>query len=362
MADPAARLPPLARVRGVAGRGLARLPAWLQLAASGRRAIVVDGQTLDPTLQLVLAIGRRTDGAAAIAHDPSAFRARLRQDILSVRGPRTPVGEVRDLEVDGGAGPLPARWYGPAVATSLPLLVFFHGGGFVAGDLDTHDEPCRLLCAHGGVPVLSVAYRLAPEHRFPAAVDDAVAAFRWARRHAPARGLGAGGVAVGGDSAGANLAAVVAQEERGPEGPAAQLLVYPPVDQATPRASHRLFDGGLFLSVAERNAFYRQYSEGSGVDSRDPRISPLYAAGLAGLAPALVALAGFDVLRDEGEAYAEALRSAGVRCEVQREPSLGHGFINLTGVSRASRRATIELARRWRALLEAVTPVGRIPA
>jgi acetyl esterase len=236
--------------------------------------------------------------------------------------------------------------------------VYLHGGGFVIGDVDTHDEPCRLLCRHAGTHVLSVDYRLAPEHPFPAALDDARAALRWARAHAAALGADASRVAVGGDSAGANLATVAARlaaREGAP--PDAQLLVYPPTDGPTARPSRALFGDGWFLDRADRDAFMAHYTAGAGVGEEDPRISPLRAADLGGLPPALVVTAGFDILRDEGEAYAAALAAAGTPVRAYGEDALPHGFIHMTGVAPAAHRAVVRLAFEWRALLDpAVRP------
>ncbi len=316
----------LDRVRGLSARGLSRLPSTWQRRLSGRPARIVEGATLDPTLELILAVARPTDRTRDILERPLEGRDRLRRDLLSIEGKRTPVREVRALEVNGGAGSLAARLYVPQRAGGpMPLLVYYHGGGFVGGDLDTHDEPCRMLARYAGHAVLSVAYRLAPEHRFPAAVEDALAAFEWAVEHADSLGCDAQRVAVGGDSAGGNLAAVVSQlataKGRAPSG---QLLIYPPTDRSTPRPSHQLFSAGLFLSLGERNAYHEQYAGRAGADPLDPRVSPLHAPGLRGLPPALVVIAHFDVLRDEGAAYAAALQGAGVPCPVLREPTLAH--------------------------------------
>jgi len=349
----------LDRLKGAAALGADRLPTSLQVLLSLRPRVRTDGQTLDSTLQLVLAFGRQRHGERIIEHRPLEYRRRLRRDILAIRGPVTAVAGVEALTIPGPADPIPARCYRPAaVSGPLPLLVYLHGGGFVGGDLDTHDELCRLLATEAGAVVLSVAYRLAPEARFPAAVEDSLAAYRWAVGHATALGAAAGRVSIGGDSAGGNLAAVVALVERdaGRAGPLTQLLIYPPTDQPTPRKSHELFDSGLLLSMAERNAFYRQYAALAGADATDWRVSPLRAERHDGVGAAFVVVAGFDVLRDEGEAYASALVAAGVECRVQREPSLCHGFVNLTGVSVACREAVARIGRGWRELEGAARP------
>ncbi|MFN3597048.1 MAG: alpha/beta hydrolase fold domain-containing protein [Rubricoccaceae bacterium] len=344
------------RLRGALGRGLARLPEALL-----RRLppVVVDGQTLDPSLRLLLML-RPARHAAPLTHGtPEAARARLRRDVLGLAGRPTPVGAVRELVLAAG---LRARHYAPpAEGADAPLLVYFHGGGHVLGDLDTVDEPCRLLCLHGRQHVVSVAYRLAPEHPAPAGLEDALTALRWAQAHAARLGADPGRVAVGGDSAGANLAAVVAQQTRGDRPPAAQLLFYPPTDRTRAYRSARLFDGYL-LRVADRDRFHAYYTAGTGIPPEDPRVSPLCAPRLGGLPPALVVVAGFDVLRDEAEAYGAALRAAGVPAEVVRETSMPHGFLHLTSASRAARAAAVGAARRWRRLLDRYVSAGHADA
>ena len=345
MADPA-QPSGLERLRGSLARRIDRLPGPLRVALSGQRPARADGAALDPTLQLAVALRPRADRTHDAIHDPSTSRARFRREILSTVGAPTPVAQVRDLTVDGASGPLRARLYRPGTGPR-PLLVYLHGGGYVEGDLDTADEGCRILALESGHQVLSAEYRLAPEHPAPAGIEDAVAAFRWAQAHS-AR-LEAASVSVGGDSAGAALAAVVAQQTRGDRPPAGQLLIYPPTDVPTPYPSRRQFDG-YFLTEAQRVAYHRAYTAGSDLGADDPRISPLYGR-LDGLAPALVVTAGFDVLRDEVDAYAAALRLAGTPVTHLRYPSLPHGFVNVTALSRASRAALAETARQWRAVV-----------
>ena len=353
MSEPQVRV--VERLQALAGRALLRLPPRVQFRLSGRPPVVVDGQTLDPQLQLLLAIRRRRNTFGLCEPTPEAARARFRREMLVFRGPQTQVGEVRDFEIEGAAGPLRVRSYAPPKpdAQRPALLVYLHGGGFVIGDLETHDEACRLLCLHAASHVVAVDYRLAPEHPFPAALEDTLAALRWAQTHAASLGVGPNRVALGGDSAGANLSAVAAMlAARAGRAPAAQLLVYPPTDALTVRASHELFDDGFFLSLADRDAFSRHYTDGTGFGGDDPRVSPLRAPSLAGLPPALVVTAGFDILRDEGEAYADALRAAGNVVRTLRFPALAHGFVNMTGVAPAARVALMQIARDWRTLLD----------
>jgi acetyl esterase len=198
-----------------------------------------------------------------------------------------------------------------------------------------------------GTHVLSVAYRLAPEHPFPAAVDDAAAAFRWARANAESLGADPRRVAVGGDSAGANLSAVVAIEEA----PFAQLLVYPPTDGVTAYPSRTLFDG-FFLTGRDRAAFSDAYLGGRKVRDQVARISPFHARRTAPLAPSVVVVAGFDILRDEVEAYARALSECRTSTRVERFPTLGHGFIHLTTICTAAQRAMLQIAHAWNAVLD----------
>ena len=348
--SPPAEPTPADRVRGVGARVLGALPEAVQVAAAQSAPPEVDGQRLDPAVHAVLELNPRPDGVVIVRTDPERARAQYRRDTLAIGSASATVASVRDLTVDGAEGPLDARLYLPEGVERPPLLVFFHGGGYVQGDLDTHDGPCRILCRQAGHAVLSVAYRLAPEHPFPAPVDDCVAAFRWAQANAARLGTDTGRVGVGGDSAGGALAAVVVQQTRDDRPPVAQLLLYPATDHPTHRPSRELFDGYL-LPDAVRQAFFDVYTSGADVNGRDPRLSPIYGT-LDGLAPALVVTAGFDVLRDEGEAYAHALAEAGTRAELYRQADQPHGFIHLTAVSRSAERATVAVARRWRRLVQ----------
>src|SRR5688500_4701443 len=226
------------------------------------------------------------------------------------------VGEVREITVPGADGDRPARVYRPEGEGPWPTTVFLHGGGFVIGDLDTHDQVCRRLCRDAETVVLSVDYRLAPEHPFPAGVEDAVAATRWAHDHLAELG-GDDRLAIGGDSAGGNLSAVVAQTM--PDAITAQLLVYPAVDVAGEYQSRVDNAEGYFLELAMMEWFFTHYvTDVEGVDPHDPRLSPLHAPSLAGQPPAVVVTAEFDPLRDEGEAYADRLEADGVTVERAR--------------------------------------------
>ena len=241
------------------------------------------------------------------------------------------VGDVHELRADGPHGNIALRAYRPSGAAPdarLPGLVYFHGGGWTIGDLDTHDVLCRELANGAGCAVVAVDYRLAPEHRFPCAVDDCLAATRWVHRHAGALGIDAARLAVGGDSAGGNLAAVVAQLARdGGDPPIAfQLLIYPATDQRLGQASHQT-NGQGYLLTADSVRYYMDHYIADPADRLDPRSSPLLREDLRGLPPSLVITAGYDPLRDEGLAYAQALSDAGNRCAYVCFERQIHGFV-----------------------------------
>ncbi|WP_316932286.1 alpha/beta hydrolase [Nocardioides marmotae] len=331
-------------------RALMGLPAPVQRVLAGpplRR----DGQTLAADLQLMLRIQRLVREPAIEALEIELGREAARRQTGLTAG-RQPVGSVRDLD----AGGLLARLYTPsaargAVQTPGPLLVFFHGGGFFFGDLETHDATCRVLAERGRVRVLAVDYRLGPEHPFPAAHDDAVAAYRWVLDHAAELGADRDRIAVGGDSAGGNLSAWVALEAARAGLPLAwQLLVYPATDVTGETASKQMFGSGLFLTQEFMDLAVASYTPEESTRT-DPRVAPLRADLPAGLAPAYVVTAGFDPLRDEGEAYAAKLAAAGVEVELRRFPDQIHGFLNIVGAGRTSRAAVDEIADQVRARL-----------
>ena len=335
-----------------------RLPNGVKRLAAGGRAVTIDGNTLDPSIQMMLAAQRvmGIDGLV-IGDDPLASRAASGDLTGALDEPDVRVAEIRPVSIPGPAGVIGARHYRPAAeAGPAPLLVFFHGGGFVIGDLDSHDAACRLICRDAGVHVLAVDYRLAPEHKAPAAVDDSYAAYRWAREHAAALGADPRRVAVGGDSAGGCLAAVVTMLARdaGDPLPALQWLVYPVTDMGSGSRSRSLLGDGFLLTKHDMDWFTGQYVGGSGLEVTDPRISPLLAADFAGVSPALVVTAGFDPLRDEGEQYVAKLRDAGVPVDHRRMGSMIHAFLNLNALGGGVARANAEMISALRAHLARV--------
>lgn len=260
--------------------------------------------------------------------------------------PGAAMAEVRELRVAGAAGELDARLYRPLDRADLPLLVFFHGGGFVIGTLDTHDNLCRSLAAQSGAAVVSVAYRLAPEAKFPAAPQDCYRATCDLVARAAELGVDASRLAVAGDSAGANLAIAVCRLAAEAGGPriSHQCLFYPVTDGACDSASYEAFADGYFLSRTAMQWFWSLYLDSPG-QVADPLASPLRAASLAGLPATTLLTAEFDPLRDEGEAFAQRLRDAGVEVRLQRCAGMIHGFISMAAfVDRAAEALTTAAA------------------
>src|SRR5215475_8161942 len=299
---------------------------------------------LDPQAQAVIDLVIKSGRPAYNTLSPKDARQLFRETRPGSTPTPAEIGPVRDLSVDGPGGPIPLRVYRPkgvAAGAALPGLVYFHGGGWVIGDLDTHDVQCRQLTAEAGITVVAVDYRLAPEHKFPAAVDDAWAATRWVVTHAGELG-GAGG----------NLAAVVAIMAREAGGPAValQVLVYPVTDVGAESKSYRDFADGYMLTRDGMRWFTNHYLQ-SPSEAQDWRASPLRAASLAGLPPTLVITAGFDPLRDEGAAYAARLADAGVRVDYINYGGMIHGFIGMGRLLDTGNRATSHVAASLREAL-----------
>ncbi len=338
------------------------LPPAARRALAGRQ-IQRDGQTLDPDLQLLLRLGRMASRRAP-APTLESRRQQLEVGGPLVGGPVEAGVGATDVTLAGPGAGIPGRLYLPdGLAKGSPLLVFYHGGAWVTGSLDSHDRLCRFLAAHAAVRVVSVGYRLAPEHPFPAAVDDAVAAYEYARETAAHWGADPGAVAVGGDSAGGNLAAVVAHlaVRAGRPAPAFLLLFYPHCDTANRSRSRELFGQGFGLTSEEIEWFTDQYLP-PGADRTDPRACVVDAPDLSGMPPTYLATGGFDPLRDEGEVFGDRLARAGVDVIQQREPDLMHGFANLLGISVRCREAVAHAAGALRAGLALTGSTGSGPA
>jgi acetyl esterase len=295
---------------------------------------------LDPGARRVLDLIREAGRPPYESLPPSEARALYRKARALLQPEPPPVALVRDLAAPAAHGPIPLRLYrgaGTQGDRKLPTLVFFHGGGWVIGDLDTHDGVCRRLANVAGCAVVAVDYRLAPEHKFPAAVEDCLGATDWIVANAGALGLDATRLAVGGDSAGGNLAAVVSltARDRGAPPLRFQLLIYPSVDMAMEHESHRRFTADLPLTHATA-AWFRDLYLRNAADRADWRASPLRASRLSDLPPAYVLTVGFDPLCAEGDDYAERLRAAGVKVTHRHLSGQIHGFITMGKVIEAA--------------------------
>lgn len=346
------KLAVMGRVGGVALRVLPKIPDRVKRVLLGGRRVTIDGNTLDTTLQLMLtAQNAARAGGLVASSDVTVARSEITK-LSQYLDPGIAV-TTTDITVPGPAGPLRARHYQPDGTGTAPLLVFFHGGGFVVGGIESHDAPCRQICRDAGVHVVSVEYRLAPEHPAPAAADDCYATYLWCVENAARLGADPSKIAVGGDSAGGNLAAVVSQMARDRHAPlpALQLLLYPVTNFAGDTRSKVLFAEGYFLSKIDMDWFRANYLAESVLDPADPRVSPLLAEDLSGLPPALVLTGGFDPLRDEGDAYAAALAAAGVPVDHRTYGSLVHAFANFFPLGGDSATACADYISAFRAHL-----------
>jgi len=290
---------------------------------------------LDPVLKAFLDQVAAMGGPKTWEMTPAEARESF-AGLMQLAGPKDiPIGKVTNIAIPAPHGEIAARSYAPVAANSagLPTLVFFHGGGWVIGNIDTHDGLCRMIANGSGCRVISVEYRLSPEAKYPDAVDDAVAALEWIEKNASQLGVDANLLAVGGDSAGGDLAAVVAQIAKAKGGPklSYQLLLFPVTQIGEETRSLREYAEGYFLERKTLDWFYAHYLP-TDADKKDPRISPLAAEDVSGLPPAYIMLAGFDPLHDEGLAYAEKLRAAGVSVTVADYPDMVHDFIYLQSV------------------------------
>lgn len=290
---------------------------------------------LDPVLKAFLDQVASMGGPKTWEMTPPEAREAF-AGLMQLAGPKDiPIGKVANIAIPATRGEIAARSYAPVAANSqpLPTLVFFHGGGWVIGNIDTHDGLCRMIANGSGCRVISVEYRLSPESKFPGPVEDALGALEWIEKNAAQLGVDANRLAVGGDSAGGDLAAVVAQiaKEKGAPKLSYQMLLFPVTQIGEETTSLREYAEGYFLERKTLDWFYAHYLP-TDADKKDPRISPLHAEDFSGLPPAYVMLAGFDPLHDEGLAYAKKLRAAGVTVTVADYPDMVHDFIYLQAV------------------------------
>ena len=307
--------------------------------------ISLKGRTMDPKAQIV---GEFVKSIRKPGYYPPLpeLRQQLRTMVTLMDEPAPALPRIENITLPGPAGPIPARVYAPSTGAPLPCVAYFHGGGWVQGDLETHHGVCARLAHHAGVMVVAVDYRLSPEHKFPAAVDDCVAAYRWLRANGREIGADTARVAVAGDSAGGNLSAVVSQQTA-PSAPTCQALIYPATDFSYETESHRDFENGHVIPRDRVLWYSAQYLRDDG-DKADLRASPLRAPSLAGQPPTFIVTAGFDPLRDEGKAYADRLRADGVEVVYREYTGQIHAFMMLTKAIPQGLAATLEVAEYLR--------------
>lgn len=290
--------------------------------------------TLHPQIASALEAMQKLALRPIEAMNPAEARAQMEATAQSRKAEPLPVARVEDRDIPGPAGPIRVRLYWPNASGKIPAIAYYHGGGHVIGSLDTHDLIARNLCAGAAALVLSVDYRMGPEHRFPAAVEDGFAALEWLHRTAASLGADPGRLGVHGDSAGANLAAVVALMARDAGGPELRLqsLVYPVADYTLKSASYATFAEGYGLLTRAAMVWFQKHYLRSPADAEDWRASPIKAASFTGVAPAIVVTAECDVLHDDGERYADALRRAGVAVEYREYKGMIHGFFGMVPI------------------------------
>lgn len=321
------------------------------IKASGGEPRVVRGMQLDPRFQFLEDQARRR-AVDWSTMSVGALRAQSEQGSVLFGGAGVSSVRTEKVYVTGRSHSVPARLYLPHVRdNSAAMLVYYHFGGGVIGSLESCHRLCALIAKASGAPVMSVDYRLAPEHPYPAGLDDALAAYSWAIENAARYGAPAGKAAVGGDSMGGNFAAIAAQHFKGPRGPMLQLLIYPAVDFVSETPSMHDFSNAFPLTSETVEFFVRKYLP-EGVDPAGTRISPGRAQDLRGLAPALIYTAGFDMLVDQGQAYGERLRDAGVRAEYHCFESLPHGFVAMPSAAPAAEAAIRQIASETAAALK----------
>jgi len=343
MADPAIERAILRRVLS--------LPRPILRLIAGGGAVYAGGRTLDPRFQFLAQ--QAVTAPPLVGQTPAEARLRVERVLKMIAAAPEPGVAAEDLTLETAGGPIAARAYRPADQDpQAPLLVYAHQGGGVLCDLTVAHVFCTILAKTLRAPVLSVDYRLAPEHRFPAGLQDMLDAFRWAREHAPRFGAPTGAAAVGGDCIGATFAAVLCQElkRQGEPQPAFQLLIYPLTDVASETPSMATYADAYPLSRRLLEWFLGHYLPPDG-DPADSRLSPIKAEELSGLAPAIIATAGYDPLLHQGEAYARRLRAAGTPVLYRCYDGLAHGFTAFTGVVTAADAACREIAGLTRGLI-----------
>lgn len=332
-----------------------KLPGGILVKMAGGQPHTIRGRTLEPQLQMVMWNGRNAPPMSSLPAE--TVQAAVKETLAAVAAPPEPGVRFEDITIPGpDHNSIPARIYRPdAQDPKAPLMVYYHMGGGVIGDIETCHAWCSILAARVKCPVLSIDYRLAPQHKFPAGIDDCIAAYEWGMRNAAKFGAPEGMAAVGGDSMGGNFSAIISQEMQREQKPlpVMQLLIYPAVDLVEEFPSRKEFSENFSLSTDTMNWFMDQYLP-EGFDRADRMLSPGQTGSLEGLTPAVVITAGHDPLCDEGDDYAKRLKDAGVPVIHKRYDSLAHAFTAFTSVSPGSRKACLEIADMVRAVYDKI--------
>jgi acetyl esterase len=327
-----------------------KMPAWVSALWYLGRRVKKDGLTLNAKVQLLCKIVDSVRTPPIDGLTPELSRQQMNNFAQLFGAAKIPLAEISDRMIPGPENSLPVRIYRPSRQSPepMPVLIFFHGGGWVQGSLETHDTICRHLALYSGGLVISVDYALAPEHKFPAAVDDCLAAFAWVRGQAEELNADPARIAVGGDSSGGNLSAVLCQQTAQETGPMFQLLIYPALDGRLSSRSHDLFKKGFFLTRERIDWYLKQYTEDFKAQREDVRLSPNERADLSGQPPALIITAGFDPLRDEAHDYHTRLLASGVKSEYVQYDTMVHAFLNMAGVIRQGDDALVRAGKALR--------------
>ena len=336
------------RTQGTSARIVDKMPRALQEKLAKGLGYTYEFDGLNPFYKCILAVQHKQNKHSFIETDYQNSRQNFKTQMQSIAKQPTAIKQVKDLKLTLSQGLIDARHYHPQPKKALPMVLFYHGGGWVVGDLSTHDEACRLLAKHANVQVLSIDYPLAPEHSPAQIVTTCVEALEWVYQQRKAFKILKNRIAVAGDSAGGNLSAVVAQKTQYTTfAPSAQLLIYPALDFKVRYPSFDKFKAGLVLSEADIEAVTQMYPEKYQVKLDDPMISPMY-GDFSQVAPTLILTSGFDVLHDEGELYAAKLQSANIPVKYIEAKDQVHGFINFTPIHHAAKQHLIELAKSFR--------------
>lgn len=338
----------LDKSQGMAVRVLDRLPEFAQQRLAKALNYPYHYPKLDPLMKCVMAFQLKQGRIGFIHQDYQQSREQFEANVLALKSKDTFIEQVEDLRLPLFSGTVFARHYHPKPNKKLPMLVYFHGGGFVVGSMDTHDEACRLIAKHAKVQVLSLNYPLAPEVSPQQMVQSCEDALAWVFQNRRNLKILKDRIAVGGDSAGGNLATVVAQRCRKKVyAPSAQFLIYPVLDFKSRHPSFFAYKNGLVLTEQDVDVVESLYLKHHQIDQSDPLVSPTFGP-LDGLAPAYIITAGHDILKDEGEIYSHKLRHSGVTVAYQEYTDQTHGFINLTAISSRSKKYLIEMSKHFR--------------